>query len=550
MHNDDRLRLQKEYEQLDMMPSFRTTHSSSFLKTRDGVGLLTEFWRPVTAGPVPTVVTRCCYPEMKAAMEIHGVQYASRGIAFVCNYCRGTCGSKGEWTPNINERNDGIDFLNCICSYDWVKCVGYWGTSYLAMAGWILADSLPEKVLTMDLSFYGTDRFASAYKDGLFRHDILTAWAMDNAGKPITADYIRSCLYRPHAYVDKDLWDVDLPWYRDWVTNCSRSDPYWNSGFWHLLASMPEKMRIPLCITEGWYDHHLESALHSVRSLSPVSAAHTVLRIGPWNHYFQYSCGEAKPCQIEYNHSAQTFRWFYQILVMGCIPEKRTECYVIGKNTWVDPAALQEEIVCSHLYLNGDDLSSVPGIDGKREYLYDPEALSLSCGGDTLFKSQELAGCLKQPPVCEDGGVLSFLSPPFPDGADIMGALSADLYVASTAQDTSFYIKFCEMTTDGNSYHIRGTVTTLGFRNGSPTRIPYSPNHIERIRLTCAAICWSLSPGSRLRVDISSTAFPEYSIHPNKAGIWSLAKKTEKAGQTVFWGESYPSSVSIPIRNA
>jgi hypothetical protein len=61
--------------------------------------------------------------------------------------------------------------------------------SYLALTGWVIADLLPEKVKKMYLTHYGVFRFTSAYKAGMFRHDVLTAWTMNNAGFPVTADY-------------------------------------------------------------------------------------------------------------------------------------------------------------------------------------------------------------------------------------------------------------------------------------------------------------------------------------------------------------------------
>ena len=47
--------------------------------------------------------------------------------------------------------------------------------------------------------YYGTDRFASAYQKGSFRCDVLTAWAMQNAGYPVDADYMKSALHLPQT---------------------------------------------------------------------------------------------------------------------------------------------------------------------------------------------------------------------------------------------------------------------------------------------------------------------------------------------------------------
>ena len=50
-----------------------------------------------------------------------------------------------------------------------------------------------------------------------------------------------------------------------------------------------------------------------------------------------------------------------------------------------------------------------------------------------------------------------------------------------------------------------------------------------------------------IRIDISSSDFPQYSVHSNYPGVWSKQTKTRIATQTVHTGKKYPSKVMIPI---
>ena len=59
-----------------------------------------------------------------------------------------------------------------------------------------------------------------------------------------------------------------------------------------------------------------------------------------------------------------------------------------------------------------------------------------------------------------------------------------------------------------------------------------------------------LKKGSKLRLDISSSDFPQYSIHSNFPGNWAMQKETQKAVQTIYTGEDYPSAIEIPYINA
>ena len=50
-------------------------------------------------------------------------------------------------------------------------------------------------------------------------------------------------------------------------------------------------------------------------------------------------------------------------------------------------------------------------------------------------------------------------------------------------------------------------------------------------------------------MDISSSDFPQYSIHSNYPGVWSAQTKLRKARQRVFTGVKYPSAIRLPFGN-
>ena len=47
---------------------------------------------------------------------------------------------------------------------DWIDVIGLWGTSYLSLTCWTVADITTPKVASICANHYGTDRFASAYQ--------------------------------------------------------------------------------------------------------------------------------------------------------------------------------------------------------------------------------------------------------------------------------------------------------------------------------------------------------------------------------------------------
>ena len=101
---------------------------------------------------------------------------------------------------------------------------------------------------------------------------------------------------------------------------------------------------------------------------------------------------------------------------------------------------------------------------------------------------------------------------------------------------------------DGKTYNIRTGITSLGFRNNPlGSRQTYTPGEVVEVTVEALPIMWQLSTGSRIRVDISSSDFPQYSVHSNYAGVWSRQTKTRVANQTLYTGEEYGCRIEIPL---
>ena len=212
------------------------------LPMRDGKRMRTILYKPTNTNQYPVIFRRTCYPNDEPLIIIDAENFSKRGYCFIYQFCRGTGGSEGTWLPNVNEREDGIDMVNWIWNQPWCESLGYWGLSYSSLTGWIISDCIKGKVNSMFLLHYGTDRFISAYHKGLFHHDILTGWSMQNAGFSIKADYEKSCLYMPQIEVDENLWGHKLNWYRDYVSNECFDDDYWQNGLWKNLREIPKSV--------------------------------------------------------------------------------------------------------------------------------------------------------------------------------------------------------------------------------------------------------------------------------------------------------------------
>lgn len=171
----------------------------------------------------------------------------------------------------------------------------------------------------------------------------------------------------------------------------------------------------------------------------------------------------------------------------------------------------------------------------------------MSLGGETLFVSGKLRGCQLQEPVGTRQDVVHFISQDFEEDRIINGIIKVHLQVSTDVEDTCFTVKICDVFPDGRTFNIRNGMTTLAYRNGAKRRGFYKPEEIVDIDIKCLPILWKIKAGHKLRVDISSSNFPEYAIHSNRPGVWSEIETSVIAHQHIYLGKEEGSRISIPF---
>ena len=129
----------------------------------------------------------------------------------------------------------------------------------------------------------------------------------------------------------------------------------------------------------------------------------------------------------------------------------------------------------------------------------------------------------------------------------INGKIDVLLWVKTDCKNTAFIAHLDEVTSEGKAYHIRTSGTTI--RHELPRNEKYTPGTPIRVIADMSDICYAILKGSRIRIDITSSDFPQYSVHSNQEGNWAVATDNKIAEQTILVGKQYPSCVKIPYLN-
>src|SRR4030042_3516027 len=111
-----------------------------FITMRDGVRLAADLYLPEGDARVPCVLIRTPYRKEGSKKECEW--FAEKGIAVLCQDCRGKFSSEGEFYPFVNERQDGLETLRWIRKQPWSDGkIGGWGGSYVGYTQWAVSDS-------------------------------------------------------------------------------------------------------------------------------------------------------------------------------------------------------------------------------------------------------------------------------------------------------------------------------------------------------------------------------------------------------------------------
>ena len=531
----------------------------------DGIRLLTRIYLPEGDGPFPVVVTRTPYVWGSGDYIDAGREYARRGIGYIQQDCRGKGGSEGFFSPNVNERADGIALYEWLAEQPWCGDIGIFGSSYTALTGWLVGDSIPDKV-----KGYGVDRHISCFRSGLFREDIMSGWAIDNAEEDIVKperkpgqapgeNYYDFYLYRPQVEADVNVLGQKLQYYRDWITHTDYTDPYWNTGVWADLKRIPYVIDVPLTIVAGQFDHHEEGTVLGYERLRPEIKSKSRLILGSWNHSFQVTPTHVPTANaMEFDINADQFEWFYSLLVKKEEPRGEVRVYNIEADEWVNLDSWPIETASDRtMYLSSEtagDRWNVLALKTSEpqassvSYVYDPENPVYAEGGETLFTSSGRRGSLRQSPAGYRDDILSFVSGPLEEDMTIAGNVKVYLKVGTDADDTAFAFTLSEVTPSGEAYNMRTSIATLGYRDGLlKPRVEYRRGSTVVLEIEALPIMWTVKAGNSLRLDIKSSQFPEYAVHSNTAGVWAEQAETVVARQTVFVGGEDGSRVVFPV---
>jgi putative CocE/NonD family hydrolase len=500
----------------------------------DGVDLLADRYLPRAGGDgLPTALLRSPYGRAGLIGTAMARPLAERGYQVVMLSTRGGFGSGGTLDPMRQERADGLATLDWLVKQPWCgESVVLAGLSYLGFVQWAVADRLPPQVKAMipqvtesalTLEFLRADGYSleTPFGWGAMMAGIERPLAVLMQG--LQARRTRRALFTlPLGRADVAATGGRSDYIQDILAH-DRDDPHWaDADHRHRV----ESVTVPVSSIGGWYDIFLPGQLRDFRVLQ--DAGHTArLTVGPWTHLDMD--GTAMREAIEFGLA----------YARGEQPPERApvRLYVMGEEAWRDfPAWPPPDYTPTryHLHADGGLATMPPAESAPDRYRYDPADPTPAVGGVRMVKD---SGRVDNSKLEARGDVLTYTTPVLDEDAEVIGEVSAEIWFRSSLPHADVFVRLCDVDPRGKSVNVcDGLVTLTAADQLSPATVRLWPT-AHRFRR-----------GHRIRVQVSSGAFPRYARNHGTGEPRATAVTLRAADQSVHHDPEHPSAVILPVR--
>lgn len=554
------------------------------MKTRDGVTVRADVYRPAAQGTYPVLLQRTPYD--KTNTSDFGRKGAARGYIVVIQDVRGRYASEGEWYTFKHEMEDGWDTVEWAAALPGSNGkVGMFGGSYVGATQMLAAIARPPHLKGICPVVTASNYHENwTYQGGAFEQWFNESWtsslAQDTFNRAIKQDtnaLVGSAVLPLKEYpifnitAPRDgayLTHVLAPYFGDWLAH-PLYDEYWKQ--WSIEENY-QNIDVPALTITAWYDVFQGGSLRNYLGLKAHAGNETaragqkllVAIGGHAGHGHKIGAVDFGPASEEFDENNVTLDW-YDYLFLGkqnqFAGDTPVRIFVMGKNEWRDEKAWPLEQAQARKYflhssgnansVVGDGGLSVvtPRADAEDSYVYDPANPVPTVGGPLCCDSVHiLVGPQNQQQVELRKDVLVYSTPALDQDLEITGPITLDLYASTSAADTDFTGKLVDVSPDGTAINLTEGILRARFREstlGAPK--PVKPGQVYEYRIDL----WSTSnvflKGHKIRLEVSSSNFPRFDRNLNTGKDAATDATMVKATNTIYHDQQHPSALILPV---
>src|SRR5215467_258778 len=556
------------------------------MKTRDGVTLYSDIYRPRVDGKFPVILMRTPYDKSVGWASAPAYQIATHGYVVIVQDVRGRYTSEGEWYTFRHESDDGYDAVEwaAMLPYSNGK-VGMIGGSYVGATQMLAAIAHPPH-----LAGICPVVTASNYHDGwTYQGGALEQWFDQNWATQLATNTLWRLIAKntnallgaptlplthypafnyPALPAGADATGQLAPYYLDWLAHPDY-DAYWKQ--WSIEEHFAD-IRVPALHIGGWYDIFLNGTLRNYMGIKAHSGSEAarngqrlLIQIGG-HAGFGRRIGD-----VEFGDEAVKFlstpvllAW-YDYLFKDAKNEfadssKPVHVFVMGDNKyhqesdWPPP-----ERKLTHYFLHsGGSANSARGDGGlsitppKKEasdkFTYDPANPVPSIGGSLCCDAEHYEPGPRDQRAAENrNDVLVYSTKPLTENMEVTGPVTLELWAKSSAVDTDFTAKLLDISPDGFAMNLTDGILRMRYRDSQEKPVLMNSDQVYKISVDLWATSNVFKKDHILRLEVSSSNFPRFDRNLNTGADQAASRDFVSATNTILHDAEHPSALLVLV---
>jgi hypothetical protein len=573
--------------------SYAVITQNGVMKTRDGVTLHADIYRPRADGKFPVILMRTPYDKSVGWAAAPAYQVASHGYVFIIQDVRGRYTSEGEWYPFRHDSEDGYDAVEWAAALPYSNGkVGMTGGSYVGATQMLAAIAHPPH-----LAGICPVVTASNYHDGwTYQSGALEQWFDQNwttqlatntlwrliakdtnalIGAPTLPLTHYSAFNYPALPAGAEATAQLAPYYLDWLAHPDY-DAYWKQ--WSIEERFSD-IQVPALHIGGWYDIFLGGTLRNymgIKAHGGTDAARKGQRLliqigghaGFGRHIGDVDFGDEA---IKFPSTAVLLAW-YDYLFKGVQNEfsnegaaagKPVHVFVMGENAyhqesdWPPPQAKPTRYFLhsgsSANSLRGDGSLSLtpPKKESSDKFTYDPANPVPTIGGSLCCDQEHYEPGPRDQRAAENrDDVLVYSTKPVAEDMEVTGPVTLELWTKSSAVDTDFTAKLVDVAPNGLALNLTDGILRMRYRDSQEKPEMMNPDQVYKIRVDLWATSNVFKKGHILRLEVSSSNFPRFDRNLNTGAEQATSREFISATNTILHDAEHPSALVLPVMPA
>jgi uncharacterized protein len=515
----------------------------------DGVVLLGDHYRPAGDDrPLAVVLIRSPYGRAGLPGLVFAAPLARRGFQVFIQSTRGTFGSGGLFRPFSSEREDGLATVAWLREQPWCDGrVSMTGASYLGHTQWAVAPHADPPLQSVCLNITAAKISGAFYQHGVPSLQNALNWTgligrqerglLSALPNPRQMARVRRALRKiPLQAADVAVAGAPVAFWRDFTSHAGPGDEFW-AGTDHDRADLARLP--PVSMVTGWWDLFLPLQLRDFTAIQAAGGTAQII-VGPWLH--------GEPAEIK-AITGQDIAWLEHHLNGGPLPPgPPVRVFLQQAATWLEfgqwpPPAT----VTTAYYLRASGrlaLDAEPGDSPPDTFVYDPADPTPSAGGPLLQPPGKQADnrAIEARP-----DVLTYTTGPLPASVDLVGPVSARIFVRTGRRHADLFVRLCDVDEKGVSRNIVDGVRRLSPHTVPADDVQAGDGRVLAVEVELFPTAYRVRAGHRIRVQVSGGAFPRFARNFGTAQPFATATSAVRCRFEIHHDSRHPACILLPV---